>query len=148
MALTLSTGCVKKLMDTNPFKTVFNLCFIDIYSGSKPTSPDNAPNGTLLVTVSNAGTATGLTWSATAPAGVISKNGAETWSGTIAASGTAGWFRIRESGDVTPNSSSTTLARVDGTVSTSGADMNLGSLTFTAAAPFVLTQSDITLPAA
>lgn len=145
MALTLSTGCVKKLMDTGSFVSVFNLCKINIYSGSKPTSPNDVPNGTLLVTVTNAGTATGLTWEAAAPAGVASKKTTETWSGTIATTGTAGWFRIYETGD-TPANSSTTYARVDGTISTSGADMNLGSLSLTATAPFVLTQCDITLP--
>lgn len=145
MALTLSTGCAKKLMDTGSFDSVFALCKINIYSGSKPTTPDDVPNGTLLVTVSNAGTATGLTWEAAAPNGVCSKATAETWSGTIAATGTAGWFRIWETGD-TPANSSTTAARIDGTISTSGADMNLGSLTFTATAPFVMTAAAVTLP--
>lgn len=145
MALTLSTGCVKKLMDTGSFISVFNLGKINIYSGTKPTSANDVPNGTLLVSVTNNGTATGITWETAATGGVASKKISETWSGTIASTGTAGWFRLFVLAE-DPSTSSTSLARVDGTISTSGADMNLGSLSLTASAPFVLTQCDITLP--
>lgn len=145
MALTLSTGCAKKLMDTSPLRTLFNLCKINIYSGSKPTTPDDVPNGTLLVTVSNAGTATGLTWEATAPNGVMSKATGETWSGTIANTGTAGWFRIWESGD-TPANSSSTAVRIDGTISTSGADLNITNLSLVTGAPFIMNSASVTLP--
>jgi len=145
MALTLSTGCVKNALDTTPLRTLLNLCKINIYSGTKPTSPDDVPNGTLLVTISNAGTATGLTWDTTAPGGVLPKAPAETWSGTIAATGTAGWFRIWESGD-TPSNASTTAVRIDGTISSTGADLNLTNLSLVSGAPFIMNTATITLP--
>lgn len=146
MALKLSTGCAKKMLDTGSFRSVFNLCKINIYSGAQPSSPDSAATGTLLCTVTVSGGGTGLTWAATATANSIDKNGAETWSGTILADGTAGWFRLYESGDATPGNASTTVARVDGSIATSGADMNLGSLTLTTGATFTLTAGTMTIP--
>lgn len=145
MALTLSTGCAKKLMDTSPLRTLLNLCKINIYSGAKPTSPDDVPTGTLLVTITNNSTATGLTWDATAPGGVLPKAPAETWSGTILATGTAGWFRIWESGD-TPANASTTAVRIDGTISSTGADLNLTNLSLVTGAPFIMSSASLTLP--
>lgn len=83
-----------------------------------------------------------------ATAGSIPKLVADTWSGLgLAPGGTAGWFRVRESGD-TGTGATTTAARLDGSVSTSGADMNLGSLTVTTGAPFILSSAALTLPQA
>jgi hypothetical protein len=77
--------------------------------------------------------------------GAASKIAADTWSGNGITGGTAGWFRLRESGD-TGTGASTTACRIDGSIATSGADMNLGSLTVTATAPFILTSAAFTLP--
>lgn len=148
MATRLSTGLVNKLLDTNSFKTLFNGAsgfFIDVYSGAQPASADDAPNGTKLVTLYSNGTSTGLTLEASATGGVIEKNASETWSGTAVATGTAGWFRMREFGDA-GTALSTTAVRLDGAVATSGAQLNLGSLTFTTGAPFVLPTAAFTLP--
>ena len=57
----------------------------------------------------------------------------------------AGWFRLREASDA-GTAQSTTAARMDGSIATSGAQMNLGSLTLTQGAPFVLTAATFTLP--
>jgi hypothetical protein len=147
MATRLSTGLVNKLMDTGSFKTTFAGCFIDIYSGAQPAAADDAASGTKLVTLYSDGTTTGLTMEASATDGILEKNASETWSGTAVATGTAGWFRMRQAGD-TGTASSTTMARVDGSISTSGAQMNLGSLTITSGAPFVLSAAAFTLPKA
>lgn len=144
MSLRLSTGCATKVLGTSSLKTLLTACFIDIYSGTQPTTPDEAPSGTKLVTLYSDGTATGLGWG-TAAAGVLPKASGETWSGTCLATGTAGWFRIREAGDA-GTSLSTTAVRIDGTIATSGADMNLGSLSLVSGAPFVLSSGQITLP--
>jgi hypothetical protein len=80
-----------------------------------------------------------------ASAGVLSKIGSETWSCNFVADGTAGWFRIRESGDA-GTALSTAACRIDGSIATSGGDMTLGSLTCVAGAPFVLPNATITLP--
>jgi hypothetical protein len=95
MAARLSTGLVKSLMDTSSFRTLFALGFIDIYSGTQPASADTAASGTKLVTLYSDGASAGLSWAATAPGGVQAKLASETWSGTVAATGTAGYFRLR-----------------------------------------------------
>ena len=80
-----------------------------------------------------------------ATAGGCPKVAADTWSGNGLTGGTAGWFRLRESGD-TGTGASTTACRIDGSIATSGADMNLGSLTVALGAPFILTGATFTLP--
>lgn len=63
----------------------------------------------------------GLTWGLSL-AGVLSQSGV--WSGVGAANGTPGWFRIvRNPSDAT--GATTTLNRLDGTISTSSADLNI-----------------------
>lgn len=147
MALRLSTGCRKKLMDTSSFDALFALSFIDIYSGAQPSSPDDVPNGTKLATITkNSDDSTGLSWEASAPAGALVKSTSETWGDpSAAAAGTAGWFRLREAGDA-GTASSTTAVRIDGTIATSGADMNLGSLTIALGAPIVISAATFTMP--
>lgn len=88
----------------------------------------------------------GLSWDS-AVAGVLNKRTGQTWSGTAIAPGSAGWFRLRESND-TGVGASTTAVRFDGSIATSGADMNLGSLTVTIGAPFTITTAAFTLPQA
>lgn len=155
MPLRLSTGLVNKLMDTGSFKSVFENTgaggdagfLIDVYSGTQPTAADDASAGTLLVTISAGGAGTGCTFEASAGsnAGELEKNAGETWTGTAVATGTAGWFRLRRKADA-GTASSTSEPRVDGAISTSGAQMNLGSLSITTGAPFVLSAAAFTLP--
>lgn len=147
MALRLSTGLVDKMMTNNPFRVVMNLCFIDVYTGSRPAAPDDAiPAGSVkLVTISNNSTATGLTFAAASVVGVIQKAAAEVWSGVNVIGGVAGFARMREAGD--PGTAlSTTAARADLTVGTSGADMNISSTVLVAAAPTNVSSAQFTLP--
>ncbi len=144
MAAKLSTGLVNKLMATSSFKTLFALGFIDIYSGTQPNSADDAPSGTKLCTLYSDGVSVGLSWAASASGGALSK-ASETWSGTVLATGVAGWFRLREAADA-GTASSTTACRYDGSVATSGGQMNLGSLTLTTGAPFVISAATFSLP--
>lgn len=258
MAVRLSTALVNKMMDTACFKDLLSNCVIDIYTGSQPTSADDAKSGTLLVSVTkNSGaytsetaavgsltiagasgsvdtvtvngvdilggsvafitdintTATAVatqinknpknknitasttgssgvitltarpglgslpnTWAVSgtyttitggtyvamtggvnaanglnfgaAVLGVLSKD-SDTWSGTAVATGTAGWFRVRGRGDDgTAADSSKVFPRFDGAISTSGAQMNLGSTTITSGAPFIVPVAAFTLPTA
>jgi len=248
----LSTGLVNKLMDTGSFRDIFSNFVLDVYSGSQPALPDNAPSGTMLCTVtlngnsytpetrstgtmtltggasgtvntvtvnsvdilgaavsytsdltttaaavvaqinlnpanklyvaSNvgaiititavaglgtlpntyaiAGSLTTITASyaamsggvtavnglnfGSAVAGVISKPVSATWQGTVAVTGTAGWFRVREAGDA-GSTYSATACRVDGSIGTSGADMNLGALGLTLGAPFQVPTASFAL---
>ena len=80
----------------------------------------------------------------TVSAGVLSKVTSETWSATVLATGTAGWFRIRESGD-NGQADSTTAARYDGSIASSGAQMNLAVQTLSIGAPFTVPSGSITL---
>lgn len=127
------------------FKEIFKDCFIDIYTGTQPTSADDAPSGTLLCTFYSDGAAAGLEFDDPV-AGVLSKAAVETWSGTAVASGTAGWFRVRQAGD--SGASSTTDCRLDGACATSGAQLNMSSLSISSGAVQTISTFQITQPAA
>ena len=118
--------------------------FINIYTGSQPASADTAATGTLLGTVSVS--AIGLTFDA-AVAGALSKAAAETWAFTGLAAGTAGWFRMYSAAG-TPGSTSTTEPRIDGSIATTGGDMNLSNISVTIGAPNTCDVYSFTLPAA
>jgi hypothetical protein len=77
-------------------------------------------------------------------AGVISKN-ADIWSGLgIAPGGTAGYFRLVTSQDT--GALSTTEVRLQGNISTSGAELNLSNLTIVTGATQTIDGCDLTLP--
>lgn len=149
MTVRLSTGMRNKMLDGGTgggIKGSLNLGFINIYSGPQPLSADTGATGTLLGTVSvNAG-GTGLTFDA-ADAGVIAKAAAEAWKFNGVASGTAGWFRFYPAAG-TPADTSTTEARIDGSIASSGADMNLSNVAITVGAPNTVDVFQFTLPAA
>lgn len=132
MAFKESTGLRNKNLDTGSIKSILNLGFIKIYSGAAPATADAAVTGTLLCTISNNSTGTGLTFDTAAADGAISKNAAETWSGVNAATGTAGYYRFVAPGD--DGTSSTTQARLQGEIGTAGKELNLSSVSLTSGA--------------
>jgi len=73
--------------------------------------------------------------------GVISKT-TDKWSGVNLLTGTPGYFRVVRHDDT--GGASTTAIRIQGTVSTSGADMNFSSINFQADAETKLTNFSIT----
>ncbi len=82
--------------------------------------------------------------------GMISKDSA-TWSGVNSASGVAGYFRFIQNGDIghgdlLAHALSTTALRIQGAVSTSGAELNLSSTTLTAASTTTIDDGDFTVP--
>lgn len=105
---------------------------IEIRSGSKPATPETAASGTLLATVTISG-------SFSSTGGVLTA--ADPASASPAASGTAGYFRVKTSGGT---------AKIDGTVSASGGggDMQLGSTTITTGVPVDLGVPTFTVPVA
>ncbi len=127
-------------------KAIFRGCKIAIYSGPQPADADSAATGTLCVTISLNGGATGLSWGEAA-AGVLSKNTSETWQGTAVATNTAGWFRCYQSGD-DPAAAETVLARFDGSVSTSGAQLNMSNTAIVIGAVQTISAFTYTQPAA
>lgn len=84
-----------------------------------------------------------------AAGGVLPKSSGQTWSGVALASGTAGWFRfegpVADSGAL---DSTESQVRLDGAISTSGAQLNMSSTSITAAATQTITSFPLTLPTA
>lgn len=121
-----------------------------IYSGSQPTNADTAFGSTLLCTITVAsgaftpGTETnGLNFQ-TAASGEIEKTSA-VWSGVGLSDGTAGWFRFM--GNATDASgASTTLPRIDGSVGTSGADLNMSSTSIVTSSTYTIDSFKLTQP--
>lgn len=153
MAVRLSTGMRNKMLDggaAGGIKGYFSgatNAFIKIYSGPQPLSADTGATGTVLgIVTKDADGVTGLTFDA-AVAGTIAKAVAEIWKFNGAAAGTAGWFRMYpENGD--PSITSTTEGRIDGSIATSGADMNLSNIAITIGAPNTVDVFSFTMPAA
>ncbi len=146
MTLKLSTGARNTMLDTGSLKSIFALGFIKIYTGSAPATADAAVTGTLLCTISNASSGTGINMAAAAVAGVLDKLSSETWSGVNVASGTAGYYRQVAVGD--DGTLSTTQARVQGSIATAGSDMNLSSTSLTSGATQTLDSHSLALPTA
>lgn len=146
MALKLSTGLRGKLMDTGSLKSIFAAGLIKIYSGAAPADADAAATGTLLCTISLASAGTGVNFDAAAVAGILSKAPAETWSGVNVATGAATHFRHVASGDT--GVLSTTQARIQGSIATVGADMNLSSVSLVNGATQTVDFYSVTVPAA
>lgn len=146
MTLKASTALRNKLLDTSPFRTIFNLGFIKIYDGPVPASADAALTGDnhLLVTISISGGGTGLTFAAAAANGAITKTLAETWSGSAIATGTASFYRL-----VTPTDTgalSTTEARLQGSVDTSGADLNMTTTSLVTSTSYPVDSFSVAIP--
>lgn len=85
--------------------TVGTSAKLRIYTGPPPAAPGDAATGTLLATLSLPGD-----WLTAASGGAKAKSG--TWSGTAVADGTAGYWRVWDSG--------VTACGMQGTVSGSG----------------------------
>jgi hypothetical protein len=146
MAIKLSTGLRNKLADTGSIKSIFAGGLIKIYSGTPPADADSAVTGTLLCTISNNSAGTGINFDTSAVSGVLSKAPAETWSGNNANNGTATYFRHVAAAD--DGTLSTTQARIQGVISTVGADLNLSSTTLSSGASQTIDYYSVTVPAA
>lgn len=146
MTIKISTGLANKVLDTGSVKSIFAAGFLKLYSGSAPADADAAVTGTLLCTISISSGGTGVNFDTAAAAGVLAKAPAETWSGVNAATGSAGYFRHVAAGDT--GASSTTQARIQGTVGTVGADLNLTSVSLVSGATQTLDYYTVALPLA
>jgi hypothetical protein len=131
-------GTVVAVARGGSLKDIFHDGVLRIYSGSQPAGPDYAVSGTKLLEISESAGAfvhgafgNGLEFGAAA-AGVIAKAVGETWQGTGIAAGTAGYFRLCAN-PTDDGSASTSLPRIDGSVGTSGADLNMSTTTITVA---------------
>ena len=79
--------------------------------------------------------------------GAVSKLASQTWSGVNASSGTAGYYRLYGSvADAGSLDSSATYFREDGSIGTSGADMNMTSTALTNGIATAITAFQRTMP--
>lgn len=144
MALLASTGLRNKMLDTGALRTVLTLGFIKIYAGAVPTTAnDSLGAATLLCTISNNSTGTGVTFAVTAANGAIAKS-AEVWSGVNTATNTATFFRHVLSSD--DGLLSTTQVRLQGTAGVTGTDLLLASSVLTSGVTTLIDSYSIQLP--
>ncbi len=143
MALKLSTGLRDALLDTGDFGAVMDGSRLKIYSGAAPATPGDA-EGTELVDIGSDHADTNLHFLAAAVSGVLSKD-ANVWSGVAGASGTASYFRLVLAADT--GASDPTALRLQGTIGTSGADLNMSSVSIVISATQTIDTFDLTMPA-
>lgn len=131
------------------FKDIFKNHIIHVYSGSAPSSADDAETGTLLLKITKQsgaltpGTATnGLNFDAIV-SGVLSKD-SEIHSGVGLADGTAGYYRVYDNAEET--GASTSAKRMQGTVGISSSDFLMSSTSITTSATTTLGTHNVTLP--
>lgn len=106
---------------------------IEIYTGSQPADPDTAASGTLLARFNMNGTA--AFGSASAGVATLADTPIST---TGLAAGTAGYFRM-----LTQTSGT---AVCDGTVGTSGSNLNLNTTTISVGVTVEITSGTVTMP--
>lgn len=129
-------------------RTQLDYGVIHLYTGAKPASPDDAEAGSLLAIITNNGgaftpgaQANGLRFGA-AVDGLISILAGQTWkTDACLATGQVGWGRFYA--NARTQGASTTAVRVDFTVSTSGADLNLVTTQCNLGLPFVIQNFSI-----
>ena len=141
MAFKFSTGLRDSMLTGSGLSALMNGGSIMWYTGAQPASPDDAPTGTLLATFTIP--TTGLNFEAAAVAGTLSKAAAENWTAVAAASGTPGYFRMVSATDT--GVLSTTEPRIDGSIGTFGADMNVSNINVVAGATETIDAFSITL---
>lgn len=117
-------------------------------TGLTSTATSNMGQSTGVVGIA---AANGLRMDYNAVAGVMTKDPTQTWSGTAVGAGTqtAGWFRYK-GGIVDAGSldSGAVYLRMDGSIATSGADMNMNSTSVTNGALQTVSTFSFTVPAA
>lgn len=112
---------------------------IQIFTGSQPADANQALTGTLLATMTFGATAFGApTASGSTGSRIVTATANAITSGTAGATGTAGYFAVLKS-------DGTTVAGM-GSVGTSGADLNLSTLSIVSGATISCSSFTITQP--
>lgn len=133
-ALQYSTTARNAILDSLTTQVGTN-AYLRIYTGAAPADCATAASGTLLAELRGNASA----WAGAASGGVLTLN-AITQDSSADATGTAGYFRWFQSNGTT--------CVVQGTVGTSGADLNLVTTSITATQPVQVTAWTITAPGA
>lgn len=144
----MSTGLVQYLLNTGSFTALFSnvspISELRIYAGTVPATADAAVSPATVAAVVTGPSAISLVFGA-AVAGVIAKSAA-VWAdltGTNAGGNPITFYRLVLHGDA--DGASTTAQRVQGTIGTGGADMNVGSTNLAANANFTVNTFTQTL---
>jgi hypothetical protein len=141
MAIVISTGARNHIVNSlvNGANGVsFDSGVLEIRTGSPP-GPDNADSGTLLASISLPADAFDA-----ASGGQSLKLG--TWQDSSAdASGTAGHFRMKRSGD--SGGASTTAIRIEGTVGQGSGDLSLDNTNIATGQRVTIDSFSISMPA-
>lgn len=135
MALQLGTTYRNALLDQFE-TTVGTSAILKIFTGSAPANCGTADSGTVLATLTLPSD-----WMAAASGGTKAKSG--TWQDTSADNtGTAGYFRIYDSGG--------TVCHMQGTVTATGGggDLTVDNTSFAAAQSFTINTFTLTAPGA
>lgn len=143
--------CVMAVLHGGSFRELFKNGVMDIFTGTQPSNPDNAvSNASVLCTITRgSGTFSasvaenGLNFDPVS-GGTLTKKGSETWSGLNNKDGTAGWFRFYDNTYSTGSGAS--AVRMDGNISTSGAELNMSSTSLTSGATTTIDSFAMTLP--
>ena len=151
MTIRLSTGLVNKMLDGDVgggLKGAFTSGYMAIFAGTQPSDADTGSGSTtLLGTVTKNDDGTTVITFAAAAAGVSSKTVAEVWRFHGLAAGTAGWFRMYVTGEAVTGDS-TAFARLDGSIGTAGADLNISNTNIILNAVTTVDSFTVTLPKA
>jgi hypothetical protein len=124
----IRTTCVDAIVDS--LDAGSGAGTIAIRSGTRPATPTTTATGTLLATVTLPDPAFGA-----GSAGVATIN--DPTGVTAVATGTASWFRAFDSDG---------NAKFDGSVGTSGADLNLSTVSIVSGATVDITGGTVTVP--
>ncbi len=151
MTVKLSTALRNAMVSNGGFSSLFTNGVIEIRTGPQPLSADSPPTGVLLGIITENGGA----WAEGAPTnglnfaapdgGVVTKT-VTPWRMTGLAAGQAGWFRLRANAS-DPGGTSTTHARLDGTVGVGAGDMELSSVAIAVGVPVTLDTFQFRMPA-
>lgn len=129
MAIKLSTAARNAMLD-GITSTVGGSALLRIYDGSQPAGPGTAVSTQVLL----AELTCNATFAPAASSGTLTLNSI-TQDSSANASGTASWFRIVTSGGT---------AVIDGSVSTSSADMNLNNTSIVSGGTVSITSATLT----
>ena len=141
------------MLEDSSVEAALTFGFLIIYSGSQPASANDAATGVRLATIAVSDGLVGLTFDPIVTAGTLPKAAAETWSGTAAATGTAGWFRFNElvtdkAGTETASATGgPTNKAMDGSIAVTGGDINMSNVSVVSGALQSVTVFNIVQPA-
>src|SRR6267143_5297729 len=118
---------------------LLNSGFLEIYDGTQPTTADTAIGAQVnLATLTFGATAFGASVAGVATANAIGQDASAN------ATGTASWFRIFKTTHTPGSGDEAGLRVMDGSVGTSGANLNLNSVAISAGAAVSVTSLTLT----